>query len=108
MRKRTVLKVFLFLLFAGYFCAANLFSHIHIFNGQIVTHSHPNSEGHAHDTNEYKLVYDLTHFSFLHDVAEISFQIIEIQLQKNETCYEHEYIYRNYRTYSGRSPPSIV
>ena len=108
MRRQIILKVFLFLLFVGYFCAANMFSHIHILNGQTITHSHPHREGHAHNTKEYQFIQDLTHFSFLDDSIEISFQAVEIQLQKKESYYQNEYIHRNYRTYSGRSPPFIV
>jgi len=108
MRRRIILKVFLFLLFVGYFCAANMFSHIHVLNGQTLTHSHPYRDGHTHNTNEFQLIQDLTHLSFFDDFIEISFQVVEIQLQKEKYHKQETYVYQTYRKYSGRSPPFIA
>ncbi|MDR0368825.1 MAG: hypothetical protein LBH82_06780 [Bacteroidales bacterium] len=108
MRKRGVLKVLLFLLFVGYFCAANLFSHTHIVNGQKVAHSHPYREGHTHNANEYQLIQDLTHFSFLHHSIDILFQVVEIELQKSNCYYRKDYISPKTQDYSSRGPPFAI
>jgi len=109
MRRQSVLKIFLLTLFVGYFCAANLFSHIHVLvNGQKITHSHPYKAGHTHNTCDYQLIQDLTHFSFLYDAVEISVQTVEIQLPKKEFYYRKDYICQIIQDCSGRDPPSFI
>lgn len=108
MRRRYALKVFFSLLFVGYFCAANLFLHTHIVNGQKVAHSHPYREGHTHNSNEYQLIQDLTNFSFLYHSVDISLQIVEIELQKPKFYYHKRYTSQKIRYYSNRAPPSFI
>jgi hypothetical protein len=60
---------FFLLLFLGYFGSATFFSHTHIVDGYIFSHSHPyshNSNGlpvHSHTANGYLLIDLLVHFS---------------------------------------------
>lgn len=105
MRKSSVLKVFFILLFAGYFCASNLFSHTHIVNGDKIVHSHPYSNGHTHNTSDYQLIQDLTHFPFMGNSIGVSFQMAVVEFQKIEFYYQKDYFCETIRDYSTRGPP---
>lgn len=108
MRKWLVLRVAFFLLFVGYFCAVNLFSHTHIVNGYKIVHSHPYHDGHTHNTNEYQLIQNLTHFSISDHFIDISFQVIGIELQKKKFYHRDNYNCQKFRDYFYRGPPCFV
>lgn len=63
--KRTTKKIsgyFFLLLFLGFFSSNTFFDHAHIYNGEIIVHSHPYKHGedgkpvHSHTTTGYVLV----------------------------------------------------
>jgi hypothetical protein len=53
---------FLLILFLGVFCSNTFFEHIHLYNSEIIVHSHPFKHGedgkpmHSHTSNGYILV----------------------------------------------------
>ena len=105
MRRQIILRMFLFLLFAGYICAANMFPHIHIENGETITHSHPHQNKHSHDEKQYQIIKDLTHISFYSNSIDISFNIYETELKKETVFYQKEYLFQKIRNYYNKGSP---
>ncbi|EJW98314.1 hypothetical protein, membrane [gut metagenome] len=62
MKQRQLIGIFLFILFAAYWCGINCFTHSHVENGVIVVHSHPFQDtGHGHTPQQYETIFFLTH-----------------------------------------------
>jgi hypothetical protein len=106
MRKQSVLTVAFLLLFVGYFCAANLFSHTHIVNGNKIVHSHPHQKGHAHTDSELQLIKYLTSFSFI-EYSQPSLRIVNILLSVLDYCYFENYNNQLFPDYFNKGPPFL-
>ncbi|MDD2437391.1 MAG: hypothetical protein PHG27_10735 [Massilibacteroides sp.] len=91
-----ILKYSLLVLFIGYYGSITLFTHTHIVNGVVITHSHPynffkckkNEQGeriplHHHAENGYVLIHILSHFSSLVVFFAIGIKAIEKILTKH-------------------------
>ena len=63
MKKRQVIGVLFFFLFAAYWCGITCFPHSHVENGVVIVHSHPfEDENHTHTDIQYETIFYLTHF----------------------------------------------
>ncbi|TCO93725.1 hypothetical protein EV202_10616 [Bacteroides heparinolyticus] len=59
---RTIMKWFLPLLFIAYLGGITLFTHSHVVNGVIISHSHPFKGEHEHSEAEVETIFFLSSF----------------------------------------------
>jgi hypothetical protein len=101
---------FLLVLFCGYMISITCFSHSHIVNGQLVTHSHPykgtsDNPGHNHTTAQFISISLLSHFVTLGAAFAGLVHILsgkKIILNLSRTFF---YKQAQIRSYSLRAPP---
>lgn len=60
---KTILKLFLPLLFIAYLGGITLFTHSHVVNGVVIVHSHPFKGEHEHTKAEFETIFFLSSFA---------------------------------------------
>ncbi len=118
-----ILKYSLLVLFIGYYGSITLFTHTHIVNGVVITHSHPynffkcekNEQGeriplHHHTKNEYVLIHTLSHFLtivffFSTGIKAVEKVLVKYILKKVDPVFLHfHFLFAN----GFRAPPLIA
>ncbi|MGI6794093.1 hypothetical protein ACMYZ5_07185 [Bacteroides sp. KG68] len=101
------MKWFLPLLFIAYLGGITLFTHSHVVNGVIISHSHPFKGEHEHSEDEAETIFFLS--SFFSPSLTISFATAPVLLVLlcvlNVLSTEHVKCRNSYKTISLRAPP---
>jgi hypothetical protein len=110
--KKWLVAGFLLALFCGYMISITCFSHSHVVNGQLVTHSHPykgtpDNPGHSHTSTQFISIALLSYFltlsaSFAGLVHILSGKIITREIFRTFSGEQLQI-----RPYSLRAPPAL-
>ena len=101
------MKWFLPLLFIAYLGSITLFTHSHVVNGVIISHSHPFKGEHEHSEAEAETIFFLS--SFFSPSFSISYAAAPVLLVLlcvlSVLSTEHVKCRNSYKTISLRAPP---
>ncbi|AVM52625.1 hypothetical protein JN06_00645 [Bacteroides zoogleoformans] len=104
---RNIMKWFLPLLFIAYWGGITLFTHSHVVNGVIISHSHPFKGEHEHSAVEVETIFFLS--AFLSPVLTLSYAAAPVFLflmyVLRVLSTERVKCRNSYNTISLRAPP---
>ncbi len=104
------LRLPLMALITAYLVGITFFTHTHIVNHELITHSHPFKDSkHSHSEKEFQFIQDITHFSTTTNIVpQFHFDNIETILSVlNTTCFQNKIYPIPYSLPALRAPPTV-
>jgi hypothetical protein len=110
LKRKRIFAGFLLVLFCGYMVSITCFSHSHIIDGQIVTHSHPykgasDNPGHSHTAAQLVFIEMLSHFVSLEFAFACLFCVLSAKRIVRNLFRTFHYKQTQILPYSLRAPP---
>lgn len=105
------LRLPLMVLITAYLVGITFFTHTHVVNHELITHSHPFKDGkHSHTEKEFHIIQDITHFSSTTNIIpKFHFENIQTVLSVlNTSCFQNKIHQLPYSLPALRAPPAIT
>ncbi len=114
MVRKKIMRLFLLVLFLGYYSSITLFTHTHIVSGVAIVHSHlsnpfssKKTDNQQHSKDGFVLLQLLSHFSSTTPLSDFSIEVAQTELCCQLIQIEAEQLYNRIQQYANglRGPP---